>query len=147
MPELPEVETIRRNLAPHLEGRRVESLEILDARWCRPLAPAELAAAVEGRVLERLSRRGKYVIAELEGDVFLLMHLRMTGTLLIGRAGATHRPAHSRVRFGLRDGDEQRARGAVAQRPQPAERAAHASSRATSDSISATSARCSSRIG
>jgi formamidopyrimidine-DNA glycosylase len=100
VPELPEVETIRRNLAPHLEGRRVESLEILDARWCRPLAPAELSAAVEGRVVERLSRRGKYLIAELEGDVFLLMHLRMTGTLLIDPPGA---PPHTRVWWRIGD--------------------------------------------
>jgi formamidopyrimidine-DNA glycosylase len=94
VPELPEVETIRRNLAPHVEGRRVESLEILDARWCRPIAPAELSAAVAGRVVERLSRRGKYLIWELEGDVFLLAHLRMTGTLLLDPAGA---PPHTRV--------------------------------------------------
>jgi formamidopyrimidine-DNA glycosylase len=98
VPELPEVETIRRNLAPHVEGRRLESLEILDARWCRPLAPYELSAAVAGRVLERLGRRGKYLIAELEGDVFLLVHLRMTGTLLLDPPGA---PPHTRVWFGL----------------------------------------------
>jgi formamidopyrimidine-DNA glycosylase len=100
VPELPEVETIRRNLAPHVEGRRLESLEILDPRWCLPLAPEELAAAVEGRVVERLSRRGKYLIAELEGDVFLLMHLRMTGTLLLDPAGA---PPHTRVWWRLGD--------------------------------------------
>ena len=94
MPELPEVETIRRNLAPHVEGRRLESLEVLDARWCRPLAPGELSAAVEGRVVERLGRRGKYLVCELEGDVFLLLHLRMTGTLLLDPAGA---PPHTRV--------------------------------------------------
>jgi formamidopyrimidine-DNA glycosylase len=100
VPELPEVETIRRNLAPHVEGRRVESLEVLDARWCRPIAPAELAAAVEGRLVERLGRRGKYLIWELEGDVFLLMHLRMTGTLLLDPAGA---PPHTRVWWRLGD--------------------------------------------
>ena len=49
MPELPEVETIRRHLAPYVEGRILEALEVLDERWCRPLAPEELAAAVEGR--------------------------------------------------------------------------------------------------
>ena len=54
MPELPEVETIRRHLAPHVEGRTLGALEVLDERWTRPIAGAELAAAVEGRVVERL---------------------------------------------------------------------------------------------
>src|ERR671933_782180 len=94
MPELPEVETIRRHLASHVEGRRLVTLEVLDPRWCRPLAPEEVAGAVEGRAVERLSRRGKYLVWELEDDVFLLMHLRMTGTLLLDPPGA---PPHTRV--------------------------------------------------
>jgi len=98
MPELPEVETIRRHLAPHVEGRELTTLAIADPRWALPLAPRELAAAVEGRRVERLGRRGKYLEWELAGDVFLLVHLRMTGTLLLDPAGE---PAHTRVRFGL----------------------------------------------
>ena len=66
MPELPEVETIRRHLAPHVEGRTLGA-DGLDERWCRPLAPDELAAATDGRVVERLSRRGKYLVFELDG--------------------------------------------------------------------------------
>ena len=97
MPELPEVETIRRNLAPHVEGRTLERLEILDPRWSRPLAPRELADAVEGRAVERLGRRGKYLIWELEGEAYLLVHLRMTGTLLLD----PDEPAHNRVWFEL----------------------------------------------
>jgi formamidopyrimidine-DNA glycosylase len=73
---------------------------VLDPRWCRPLAPAELAAAVEGRLVRRLARRGKYLVWELEDDVFLLMHLRMTGTLLLHPPGA---PPHTRVWFTLGD--------------------------------------------
>src|SRR5919202_652523 len=105
MPELPEVETIRRHLAPHIEGRRLDALEVLAPRWCRPLAPAELAAAVEGRVVERLGRRGKYLVWELEGDAFLLMHLRMTGTVLYDPPPGT---PYERVRFVLDDGHELR---------------------------------------
>jgi formamidopyrimidine-DNA glycosylase len=100
MPELPEVETIRGHLAPHVEGRTLEAVEILDARWCRPLAPAELTAAVEGRVVEKLARRGKYLVWELTDDVFLLMHLRMTGTLLLDPSPP---PRHLRVRIDLGD--------------------------------------------
>ena len=99
MPELPEVETIRRNLAPHVEGRALERLEILDERWSRPLAPRELSDAVEGRRVERLGRRGKYLIWELEGEAYLLVHLRMTGNLLID----PDEPAHNRVWFELGD--------------------------------------------
>jgi formamidopyrimidine-DNA glycosylase len=82
LPELPEVETIRAQLAPSVEGRVIERLEILDPRWTMPLAPDQVVDAVQGRGVERLGRRGKYMVWELDGDVFLLMHLRMTGTLL-----------------------------------------------------------------
>ena len=82
MPELPEVETIRRRLAPLVEGRTLRTLEVLDPRWCAPMAPSELRDALEGRVVQRLSRRGKYLIWEAQDEVYLLMHLRMTGTVL-----------------------------------------------------------------
>src|ERR671931_686384 len=94
VPELPEIETIRRHLAPHVEGRVLERLEIHDARWTLPLAPEEVSAAVEGRRVGRLRRRGKYLVWELEGDAYLLLHLRMTGTLLLDPVGA---PPHTRV--------------------------------------------------
>jgi formamidopyrimidine-DNA glycosylase len=83
MPELPEVETIRRQLAPVVERRRLTTLEILDPRWCLPLAPEALREALEGRRVEQLARRGKYLVWELEDDAFLIAHLRMTGTLLL----------------------------------------------------------------
>jgi formamidopyrimidine-DNA glycosylase len=101
MPELPEVETIRRQLAPHLEGRVLRTLEIPDARWSAPLAPVELVDAVQGRRIERLGRRGKYFVLELEDEVFLLMHLRMTGTLLLDAAPET---PYQRVVLTLDDG-------------------------------------------
>jgi formamidopyrimidine-DNA glycosylase len=102
MPELPEVETIRRHLAPHVEGRTLTALEVLDERWSRPLAASEIADAVTGRVVERLGRRGKYLVWQLSGEVFLFCHLRMTGTLLLD---PPERPPHTRVRFGLDAGE------------------------------------------
>ncbi len=102
MPELPEVETIRRGLAAHVEGRVLRRLQVLDERWCRPLAPAELADAVEGRAVERLGRRGKYLVLELADEVFLAMHLRMTGTLLLDAPAGV---PHTRVVFELGDHD------------------------------------------
>jgi formamidopyrimidine-DNA glycosylase len=100
MPELPEVETIRRHLSPHVEGRTLRELAIHDARWSLPLAPRELAAAVEGRRVERLGRRGKYLVWELEDEAYLMLHLRMTGTLLLD---PPERPPHTRVTFDLGD--------------------------------------------
>jgi formamidopyrimidine-DNA glycosylase len=100
MPELPGVETIRRHLAPHVEGRVLEAVDVLDGRWCRPLAPAEMTRAIAGRRVERLGRRGKYLVWDLSEDVHLLMHLRMTGTLLLDPGAPTR---HTRVRFELGD--------------------------------------------
>ncbi len=82
MPELPEVETIRGQLAPLVEGRRLTRIEILDPRWSRPLAPAELEDALRGRRVQRLGRRGKYLVWSFDGDVHLAQHLRMTGAVL-----------------------------------------------------------------
>jgi formamidopyrimidine-DNA glycosylase len=98
MPELPEVETIRGQLAPLVEGRRLERVEILDARWSRPLAPEELAEALAGRRVERLGRRGKYLVWHLSDDVHLAQHLRMTGSVL---CDPDPEPAHTRVRIEL----------------------------------------------
>jgi formamidopyrimidine-DNA glycosylase len=106
MPELPEVETIRRQLAPQLEGRVLERIEVLDPRWCDPAPPAELAAALNGRRIERVNRRGKYLVAELWDEVFLVMHLRMTGNLLLVATGeaAGPEPPYVRVRMVLDSG-------------------------------------------
>ncbi len=101
MPELPEVETIRRRLAPLVEGRTLRTLDVLDAKWCQPLHPAELKDVLEGRAVERLSRRGKYLIWEAQDEVYLLMHLRMTGTVLLDPPPET---LYTRVRFELDDG-------------------------------------------
>src|ERR1700709_2268733 len=83
MPELPEVETVCRELDPELSGRTIDGLEVLDARWCRPMPPAKLEAAVEGATIEGLGRRGKYLLLALDGARTLVMHLRMTGNLVL----------------------------------------------------------------
>jgi formamidopyrimidine-DNA glycosylase len=105
VPELPEVETIRRQLAPLVEGRVLARLQIADPRWCLPLAPEAVVDAVEGRRVEHLGRRGKYLVWELADEAFLIVHLRMTGTLLYDPAPGT---LYERVRFALDDGHELR---------------------------------------
>jgi formamidopyrimidine-DNA glycosylase len=101
MPELPEVETIRRQLAPHLTGRTIAQAEILDPRWTRPDPPAEIEGSLRGASVERLDRAGKYLIWVLSDERYLLMHLRMTGTLLFDPPAA---PTHTRVLLSLDDG-------------------------------------------
>ncbi len=98
MPELPEVETVRRQLAPALVGATITEVAILDPRWCAPLAPEELRDVVIGRGVQALARRGKYLDWALDGEIHLLMHLRMTGTLLLDPPGD---PAHTRVEVTL----------------------------------------------
>lgn len=88
MPELPEVETIRRQLEPEVVGRRIVGVEVLDERWTRPEPPDALVEAVEGREVLVAERRGKYLILRLEGERALVMHLRMTGNLLLRQASA-----------------------------------------------------------
>jgi formamidopyrimidine-DNA glycosylase len=98
MPELPEVETIRRQLAPLVEGRTLERVKILDWRWCRPLAPSEMEDGLRGREVERLGRRGKYLVWSLSEEVHLAQHLRMTGTVL---CDPSPEQTHVRVRIDL----------------------------------------------
>jgi formamidopyrimidine-DNA glycosylase len=101
MPELPEVETIRRQLAPQLEGRTIVEIEILDPRWTRPGAPGSVQDELRGARVDRVGRAGKYLIWALSGERYLLVHLRMTGALLFDPASE---PSHTRVRFALDDG-------------------------------------------
>jgi formamidopyrimidine-DNA glycosylase len=84
MPELPEVEVIRRGLAPLLVGRRFQAVWVGDHRLRQQSSPQELRRWLPGRRLMSLSRRGKYLLFHLEGGVTLLIHLGMTGHLLAG---------------------------------------------------------------
>ncbi len=87
MPELPEVETIRRQIEPEVVGRKIVGARILDERWTRPLPPAPIAAALSGREIESVGRRGKYLLLGLDDGSTLVMHLRMTGNLLLAERG------------------------------------------------------------
>ncbi|MHB8659435.1 MAG: bifunctional DNA-formamidopyrimidine glycosylase/DNA-(apurinic or apyrimidinic site) lyase [Solirubrobacteraceae bacterium] len=101
MPELPEVETIRRQLAPHIRGRTLRRVEILDARWTRPDPSGPIQDQLAGARVLALGRAGKYLIWELSDDRHLLLHLRMTGALLFDPPSD---PPHTRVRFHLEGG-------------------------------------------
>jgi formamidopyrimidine-DNA glycosylase len=92
VPELPEVETIRRQIEPELAGRRIESMEVFDERLTRPVPPRKVERAVTGRRIGAVGRRGKYLMVRLEGGRWLVMHLRMTGNIVL-------REPRSDVRF------------------------------------------------
>lgn len=104
MPELPEVETVRRGLAPLLESRRIATAVArrADLRW--PL-PERFAERIAGSLVERVERRGKYLLIGFEAGTTLLAHLGMSGRLLVLRdESATRPPApgpHDHVEFTL----------------------------------------------
>jgi formamidopyrimidine-DNA glycosylase len=121
VPELPEVETVARQLEPEIEGHRIERLEVYDPRWSRPIPPKRLGKQVSGATITGLGRRGKYLLLGLDGDRTLVMHLRMTGNLvlregddildpsegrLLYQGERTTEERHLRSRFVLDDGRE-----------------------------------------
>jgi formamidopyrimidine-DNA glycosylase len=106
MPELPEVESIRRQLEPTLTGRRFERVRIDDARLVRPYEPAEVAAELEGERVAAVERRGKYLVVRFESGRVLLIHLRMTGSLMRAPNGSLPDDLHRRAVVRLDDGSD-----------------------------------------
>jgi formamidopyrimidine-DNA glycosylase len=86
MPELPEVETTRRRIAPLLVGRRIERVVTTAPSYFFLTPPANLRRVLEGRRFERLDRAGKYLVAGFDGGARLLLHLGMTGQLFSSEA-------------------------------------------------------------
>jgi formamidopyrimidine-DNA glycosylase len=103
VPELPEVETVRRGLAEHVAGRTIDEVEVLHPRAVRRhlAGPADFADALRGRELDVARRRGKYLWLPA-GDDALLAHLGMSGQLVVGDPDRPLSP-HVRVRFSFRD--------------------------------------------
>jgi len=91
VPELPEVETTRRGLAPHVRGRRIAALEVYERRLRWPIA-AGLSARLAGKRITGVGRRGKYLLLELDSGT-LLLHLGMSGNVRLVPASAP-RVAH-----------------------------------------------------
>src|SRR5947209_10838217 len=83
MPELPEVETVRRVLASHLVGKRALTLDVSKVNFNRKADQAALRAAAVGNILQSIDRRGKYLILEFGGGREVILHLGMSGRLLL----------------------------------------------------------------
>lgn len=109
MPELPEVEVVRRGLAEHVVGRCIADVEILDSRSVRRHGPGptDFIARLRGRRMMSAERRGKYLWLPLDDDDAILGHLGMSGQLLISAPDIAD-PRHLRVRLRLDDGSELR---------------------------------------
>jgi formamidopyrimidine-DNA glycosylase len=102
MPELPEVETVRRGLAPAMEGARFAIVEVRrgDLRW--PL-PRGFAQRLHGKTVEGLGRRAKYLLADLSSGDVLLMHLGMSGSFRVGKDAAPGKYYHERSKSTAHD--------------------------------------------
>lgn len=106
MPELPEIETICRGLKPHLEGRRILRVSVLERRL-RCVVDGKLAASLEGKTILRVGRRAKYILISLSGDWVWLVHLGMSGKL-IHVAPQTPKQKHDHIFVSLDSGQELR---------------------------------------
>lgn len=103
MPELPEVETVRRGLAVVLEGRRLARVEAFRPDLRLPL-PERFAETLTGRRIEMVGRRAKYLVIDLEDGLVLLGHLGMSGRMLVSGLVNTPPGKHDHVRFTTDDG-------------------------------------------
>ena len=91
MPELPEVETIKNELIPHVVGRRITGVELYWERAVLKPTAAEFRRQISGQEIRGISRRGKYLLFQLGSGKILVLHLRMTGSLLLGSAPSDNR--------------------------------------------------------
>src|SRR4051812_46785794 len=99
MPELPEVETIRRDFEKEFVGKRIKSVEVTGERSTRRHPePAEFVERVEGHKINGVQRRGKYLLVKLDGGTVLVVHLGMSGQLLRA-APKDEVPKHTHVTF------------------------------------------------
>ncbi|TKJ32470.1 DNA-formamidopyrimidine glycosylase [bacterium (candidate division B38) B3_B38] len=101
MPELPEVETILRQLERLIKGRKIKEVQVAVPRILYHLSPADFKKRLRGAVFTSFSRRGKFLLCHMnEGELVMLIHFRMTGSLLYGTPSAISK-AHTRISFWL----------------------------------------------
>ena len=106
MPELPEVETVRRGLAELVVGRPIVRVEVGRERSVRRTSREAVIAGLTGTTMLEARRRGKYLVCDLDSGDAVMVHLRMSGQLLVAPA-ATPRPPHTHVTMILGDGSDE----------------------------------------
>jgi formamidopyrimidine-DNA glycosylase len=115
MPELPEVETVRRGLAPAMEGASIKKVEVRDRRLRWPIVK-DFEQRITGKTVEGLGRRAKYLLADLSSGDVLIMHLGMSGSFRVGKDAKATKPgvyyherskstAHDHVVFHMSNGE------------------------------------------
>jgi formamidopyrimidine-DNA glycosylase len=109
MPELPEVEVLKRSLAPRLVGRRIERVEVRAPALREPLDRRALRRRLEGRSIVGLRRRSKYLLIDVERGSTLVVHLGMSGRLTLAAAGSP-RERHEHLALHLEGGERLRLR-------------------------------------
>lgn len=102
MPELPDVETVARMLRQQAVGGRILRVRVLNPSTIRSPSPSRFVHRLRGRKIDRVLRRGKYLLIDLEGALTLIVHLRMTGSFAVAR-GTDPIPLHTRVIFSFED--------------------------------------------
>ena len=102
MPELPEVETIVNDLRPFVEGRRIVKVDLLWPRVVECPSPERFVRGVEGKGIVWIKRRGKYILVKLDDGSFLILHLRVSGRLLLN---PPEEDRYARVVIHLDNGD------------------------------------------
>lgn len=108
MPELPEVETIRRSLEPLLVGKKIVDVSVHLPKAIRGKSPEELHQELMGKGIAAVDRRGKYLLLRLEGGGTLVFHLRMTGRVIFRASAAEPLAKHTTLVLGFADGSQLR---------------------------------------
>ena len=107
MPELPEVETVRRDLDREFAGKKVKSVQVTGVRSVRRGTKAQLAKRLAGRTFKTAKRKGKYIIVVLDSGEWFVIHLRMSGQLLKSTPKAP-KPKHTHVVIDFTQGSQLR---------------------------------------
>ncbi|KLU40698.1 MAG: bifunctional DNA-formamidopyrimidine glycosylase/DNA-(apurinic or apyrimidinic site) lyase [Limnochordia bacterium] len=108
MPELPEVETVRRTLEPYVLNRPICRVEVLYPRALQDTSPKEFSKALEGSSFVELRRRGKYLLFEVSTGLYMVVHLRMTGRLIVVSSNQVPIEKHTAAIFQFGEGSELR---------------------------------------
>ena len=103
MPEMPEVEQVRKTLLPHINGKTIKNIEINLARLIKYPSPEEFIAGLTGKTILDVGRRGKYLVLKTGENQKLIVHLRMTGSLIAQDADKPE-PPYAKIKFELTDG-------------------------------------------
>ena len=100
MPEMPEVEQVRKTLAPHIEGKTITSVEVYLDRLIKYPSAEKFASALKGKTIAKVGRKGKYLVLSTDAGQQLIVHLRMTGALM-ALPEQEPAPPYAKIKFSL----------------------------------------------